>query len=216
MCLLLSERRKYPDGMFDNERWAARAQQLLQQAENHDPLSQTDLHHVDSKWWKVVYCCCHIRAQRILIGTHRNASITASPTKIPRLTLADLEDDVRLPWFLDTATKRKLAQVFVAFVNIQRIISPLSQIVLRHESGSDAGLKGVGSAGLPRGSVMGILEEVESSLVEWRAQYEELMLIKWDDTRKSNPASPPCLAVATSYMNLGYEYVIVTSPATES
>lgn len=195
--------------MFDNERWALRAQHLLQQAGKHNQLSQTNLQHENSRWWKVVSCCCHIRAQRILIGTHRNASIAASPTKIPRITAGDLEEDLRFSWFLDIPTKRKLTQVFVAFVDIQSIISPLSQVVLRNQPELGPVQKGGDSFGLARGSVMGILEEVEGSLVEWRAQYDELMLIKWEDNRKSDPASSPCLAVATSYMNLGYECVSV-------
>ena len=141
----------------------------------------------------------------MLLGTHRNASITAVPTKVSRVTAADLEEDLRFSWFLDVATKRKLAQVFVASVDLHRFIHPLSQIVLRHEPEPGSVQKGTGSFIPFRGSVMGELEEVESSLVEWRTRYNELFLVKWDATRDPGAAFPHCLAVAASYMNLSYE-----------
>jgi hypothetical protein len=57
---------------------------------------------------------------------------------------------------------------------------------------------------------MGSLEEVEGSLMEWRARYNELFLVNWDATQNPGAALPPCLAVAAAYMNLTYEYVALT------
>lgn len=62
-----------------------------------------------------------------------------------------------------------------------------------------------------RGSVMGALEEVESSLVEWRARYEDLFLTEEDGTRDSGTLTPPCLEVAAAYINLSYEYAFSRS-----
>jgi hypothetical protein len=107
ICLLLSQRRKYPDGMFENERWVLRAQNLLQQADMPPFVSQPHLQRGNSSRWKLISCCCVIRAQRVIIGTHRNALITAVPMKVPRITAADLEEDLRFPWFLEIAAKRK-------------------------------------------------------------------------------------------------------------
>ena len=191
--------------MFENERWVVRAQQLLQQAEKAPLVSQSHFQRGNSSRWRLLSCCCLIRAQRVLIGTHRNAWITGVPAKVPRITAVDLEEDVRFPWFLEIATKRKLAQVFVATVDLHRSVDPLCQVVLRHEPRPGSAQQGTGSFTPFRGFVMGALEEVESSLVEWRAGYHELLLVNWEAARKLGAASPPCSVVATAFLNLGYE-----------
>ncbi len=199
ICLLLSQRRKYPDGMFDNEKWVARAQNLFQRADMSLLPPRT------STRWKILSCCCVIRAQRLIIGTHRKTLATEIPLKLPQVTAADLEEDLRFPWFLSIADKRKLAQVFIAAVDLQQYIDPLCQIVLRRESEPHSGQKGLDNFIPFRRSVMGELEEVESSLVSWRARYEGLLREDWDATLTSGPASRPYLAVAAAHLNLGYE-----------
>ncbi|KAK5074475.1 hypothetical protein LTR70_005402 [Exophiala xenobiotica] len=202
ICLLLSQRRKYPDGMLDNEKWVARAQNLFQRADTSHLQPRT------STRWKLLSCCCVIRAQRLIIGTHRKTLVTEIPSKLPQVTSADLEEDLRFPWFLSVADKRKLAQVFIAALDLQQYIDPLCQIVLRREPEPCSGRKGPGSIIPIRRSVMGELEEVESSLVSWRARYDGLLLEDWDATLTSGPASRPYFAVAAAHLNLGYEYCI--------
>ena len=200
ICLLLSQRRKYPDGMFDNEKWVVRAQNLLQRP------GISLLQHGTSTRWKILSCCCVIRAQRLIIGTHRNTLITEIPSKIPQLEVTDLEEDLRFPWFLSVAEKRRLAQVFKAAVDLQQFIDPLCQIVLRREPEPWSGQKETPGSFVPfRRSVMGDLEEVESSLMDWRTRYERLLLEDWDATSTTFPPSPPCFAVAAAHLNLGYE-----------
>ena len=199
ICLLLSQRRKYPDGMFDNEKWVARAQNLFQRADTSHLPPQT------STRWKILSCCCVIRAQRLIIGTHRKTLVTEIPLKLPQVTAADLEEDLRFSWFLSIADKRKLVQVFIAAVDLQQYIDPLCQIVLRRESEPRSVQKGPGGFIPIRRSVMGELEEVESSLVSWRARYDWLLLEDWNATLTSGPASRPYFAVAAAHLNLGYE-----------
>ena len=214
ICLLLSQRRKYPGGMFDNERWTIRAQHLLQQAEKPPLVSQTTPRCRKSSRWRLLSCCCLIRAQRVIIGTHRNASIATVPLEIPSITEADLEEDLDFPWYLDVATKRELAQVFMAFVDLSRVMHPLCHVVLRNEPKTESGPKGLSRTIPFRGSVLGPLEEVESSLVEWRAYYSELFLTSWDNTRSPGAATPSCLTVAYAYINLTYEFVASTLSVT--
>ena len=199
ICLLLSQRRKYPDGMFDNELWVVRAQNLLQQAEI------AHLHVGNSTRWRLLTTCCIIRAQRVMIGTHRNTLITKAPSKLPQISAADLEEDLRFPWFLSVAEKRRLAQVFMAAVDLHQLIDPLCQIVLRREPEPWSGQKGFGAFNPVRRSVMGELEEVENSMVDWRARYDALLLGDWDAAVNPGPASPPCFAVAAAHLHLGYE-----------
>jgi hypothetical protein len=209
VCLLLSQRRKYPDAMFDNERWLAKAQDVLQQVKLPHLVSQSHNQHGISIRWKILSCCCVIRAKRVILGTHRNALITTVPGKIPQITAADLEEDLRFSWFLEVGAKRKLAQMFVATVNLQRSIDPLCQVLLRRDPEPWSTQKG-SSGLLPlRRSVMGELEEVESSLMEWRARYDELLPDKWDLTRSPGAVSPPSLSVTGSYLKLSYEYVLL-------
>ena len=138
-------------------------------------------------------------------GTHRKTLVTEVPARLPQVTVADLEEDLRFSWFLSVADKRKLAQVFVAAVDLQQYIDPLCQIVLRRESEPYSGQKGSDGFIPIRRSVMGELEEVESSLVSWRARYDGLLLEDWDATLTSGPASRPYFAVAAAHLNLGYE-----------
>jgi hypothetical protein len=196
--------------MFENEQWTVRAQYLLQQAEKPPLVSHTPPQRGNSSRWKLLSCCCLIRAQRVIIGTHRNASIATVPLEVPSLTEADLEEDLEFPWFLDVATKRELAQVFLASIDLHRVMYPLCQVVLRNELKTESGQKGLSRTIPFRGSVLGPLEEVESSLVEWRARYNELFLVNWDTTRNLDAATPSCLTVALAYINLTYEYVAST------
>ncbi len=194
--------------MFENEQWTIRAQHLLQQAQK--PLSttsQTGPSHGNPNRWKLLSCCCIIRAQRVAIGTHRNASIGTTPLEIPIITEADLEEDLEFPWFLDVATKRQLAKAFVAFVELSRVMEPISQVILRNQPSTESGEKGL-SRSIPfRGSIMGPLEEVESSLVEWREHHNDLFLVDWDTTCNLDGATASCLTVAFGYINLTYEYI---------
>lgn len=194
--------------MFENERWTLRAQHLLQQAEKSAFVSATHIQSNPSSRLKLLSCCGQIRAQRILLGTHRNASITPFPMELPSLTAADLEEDLRFPWFLEVTAKRKLVQVFLATVNLHRSIDPICPLVLRREPDPLFEQKGVGGFVPFRGSVMGALEDVESSLVEWKAQYIEIFQESWLTGQKQGTESAPCLAVAAAYLNLTYEYVI--------
>lgn len=193
--------------MFENEQWTVRAQYLLQQARKPPSASQTGPSGGNSNRWKVLSCCCLIRAQRVAIGTHRNASIATSPLEIPSITEADLEEDLEFPWFLDVATKRQLAKAFVAFVELSRVMEPLCQVILHNQPRTESGEKRPSRTTPFRGSIMGPLEEVESSLMEWREHYDDLFLVDWDTTRDQDAALPSCLTVALAYTNLTYEYV---------
>ena len=144
------------------------------------------------------------------IGTHRNASIATSPLEIPSITEADLEGDLEFPWFLDIATKRQLAKAFVAFVELSRVMEPLRQVVLRNQPRTESREKGPSRPTPFRGSIMSPLEEVESSLMEWREHYNDLFLVDWDTTPDQDGAVPSCLTVALAYINLTYEYVALT------
>ena len=212
ICLLLSQRRKYPDGMFENEQWTVRAQHLLQQAQKPSSASQIGPSRAHSKRWKLLSCCCLIRAQRVAIGTHRNASIATGPLEIPSITEADLEEDLEFPWFLDVAAKRQLAKAFVAYVELSRVMEPLRLVILHNQPSTDSCEKGPSRTIAFRGSIMGPLEEVESSLVEWREQYNDLFLVDWDTTRSPDVATPSYLTMALAYINLSYEYVVSTIP----
>jgi len=151
----------------------------------------------------------------VIIGTHRNASIATVPQEVPSITEADLEEDLEFPWFLDVATKRKLAQVFVAFVDLHRVMDPLCPVFLRNEPKIESGQNGFSRTTPFRGSIMGPLEEVESSLMEWRAHYNELFPVNWDTTTRNLDAAPPsCLTVALALINLNYEYTAPTLSTT--
>ncbi|KAK5056230.1 hypothetical protein LTR84_012783 [Exophiala bonariae] len=203
ICLLLSQRRKYPDGMFENEKWTLRAQHLLQKTEKLPLISDNQSQGGKSSRWKVLQCCCLVRAQRVLIGTHRNASVTTTQIEPPCITIMDLEDDLRFSWFLTATIKEKLAQVFVASVDLHRSLAPLCPLILRRDSEPGAAQKGTPTFTPFRGSVMGALEEVERSLVEWRARYDGLFL-----TSDTCPVLPPSLQATAAYVNLCYEYGI--------
>ena len=209
VCLLLSLRRKYPDAMFDNERWIVKAQNVLQQAELPHLVSQSHIQHGISIRWKLLSCCCVIRAKRVILGTYRDALSTAALAKVPQITTADLEEDLRFSWFLEVKAKRKLAQMFVAAVDLHQSIDPLCQVLLRRDPEPWSAQKSSSSLLPFRRSVMGELEEVESSLVEWRARYDELLPDQWDATRSSGAASPLSLPVTGSFLKLSYEYVLL-------
>lgn len=200
--------------MFENEKWALRAQHLLQKTEKLPLISENQLQGGKASRWKLLSCCCLVRAQRLIIGTHRNASITSVLAEPPSITTADLEEELRFPWFLTTTTKKRLAQVFVATVDLHRSFAPLCPLALRREpepGARDSAQKTTSTFNPIRGSVMGALEEVESSLVEWRARYEDLFLTEEDGTRDSGTLTPPCLEVAAAYINLSYEYAFSRS-----
>jgi hypothetical protein len=158
-----------------------------------------------SSRWKVISCCCVMRAQRVILGTHRKTWISPEPTKMPQITAADLEEDLRFPWFLKVAAKRKLAQLFLAAVDLHQYLDPLSQMLLRREPELRFDQKGAGNLIPIRRSVMGELEEVEAALADWRDRYDGLLLEVWDTTRNWGAASPPYYVVAAAFLNLGYE-----------
>ena len=193
--------------MFENEQWTIRAQHLLQQIQKPLSTSQTSPSHASPNRWKLLSCCCLIRAQRVAIGTHRNASIATTPLEIPSITEADLDEDLGFSWFLDVATKRQLAKAFVASVELSRVMEPLCQVVLRNQPSTESNEKGLSRTIPFRGSVMGPLEEVESSLVEWREHQNDLFLVDWDTNCNLEVATPSCLTVALAYINLTYEYM---------
>jgi hypothetical protein len=204
ICLLLSQRRKYPDGMFENERWVIRAQHLLQRGDMAPSVSQPPPQLGTSSRWKLLSCCCVMRAQRVLLGTHRKTWISSEPPKVPQITAADLEEDLRFPWFLKVAAKRKLAQLFLATVDLHQYLDPLSQMLLRREPELWFDQKGASNLIPNRRSVMGELEEVEGGLADWRDRYDGLLLEVWDTARNWGAASA-CYVVAAAFVNLGYE-----------
>ncbi|OGM50523.1 hypothetical protein ABOM_000960 [Aspergillus bombycis] len=165
--LLLSLRREYPEGMFDTESFLVNAYEELQVA-RHCP---TFFHHLDKDQaycrMRILQGCYQWRAYSCIVGTYRSRVPLPPSVNLGCIQLSDLDNDLSFSWFLSKDTKRTLARIFIASIDLFVLAYPICKILMRRDTFS------LPSAN--RSSVMSDLEEFEFSLSKWHNQNLELM-----------------------------------------
>lgn len=117
----------------------------------------------------------------------------------PRLRLEDLLD-LECTWLLDSATKRKVADLFLAIQSLSLIAMPFSQLLKRHSADV---LLSTFEMHESEKSLITELQDLESLLAEWLSEHKSVLLEHpW-------PAAPTrkdiCLFAVQSSVKLSYE-----------
>ncbi|PGH20097.1 hypothetical protein AJ80_03665 [Polytolypa hystricis UAMH7299] len=210
ICLLLSTstRPTFENGVIPREHWLLEAQHILNVANVPYLLSQTSLPPRQLSRWKLLYSCCIQRVLAFLLGSQRVNVASSIALEIPSISLRDLYEELKVPWYLSVEAKRKLASLFLAKIDLFRHITLICNIIIRHSGQHVTSMV----SSLPRPykrSIMGELEECEGAVSDWRVQYDYYFQ---DVSDNSNPPDRSELPWITqrSFLKLTYEFVIST------
>jgi hypothetical protein len=179
--------------------WLLEAQKLLTQVNVNQCVLQA-ASNVEEKRWMVLYACYLVRACTLISGARSLVSNIEIPTIKPKIHLEDLED-ITCTWFLDLATKRKTADLFLSLLSITLICLPLCQLLRRRTAEV---LSSASETNGTRRSIMGELEELESRLMSWKTEHQNLLT-----SQSPWPAAPRsgdfCVLAMQSSARLSYE-----------
>ncbi|KAJ9646672.1 hypothetical protein H2204_000364 [Knufia peltigerae] len=198
ICLLLSTYRSCTTINNEASSWLVEAQKILLKVDIRPLMTQSRL-NADEKQWKLLYGCYILRTCTLITGSRCGGSSLDLPTMGPRLRLEDLLD-LECTWLLDSATKRKVADLFLAIQSLSLIAMPFSQLLKRHSADV---LLSTFEMHESEKSLITELQDLESLLAEWLSEHKSVLLEHpW-------PAAPTrkdiCLFAVQSSVKLSYE-----------
>lgn len=150
--------------------------------------------------WKVLYSIYVMRVCTLIIGARSRGATIQIPAVVPKVDLEDL-DDVSCTWFLDSATKRKGAAVFLAYQSITLFSLPLCQLLRRRNI--QVFSRSLEAEGIGNNSIMGELEQMESQLTGWRIEHEDLF--KDEPWPVAPSIDETCVLAMQASLKLSYE-----------
>ena len=174
ICLLLSFRRRYPSGMFDNEYWLLEAQNILQDAKlNLCQSASAPNQHRSIARWPILHYCVVMRVGCLLVGTRRTSSLL-KPLALeqPYVDLRALEEDLEFSWFSTSSTKRLMFEILRARWELWQAKNVLCSNILRQTV--DCFQSGTPSVFF-RNTSIGELVNLQADLERWRAGHDELL-----------------------------------------
>jgi hypothetical protein len=164
----------FQNGMIQRENWIIEAQRILKEVNVPMLLSQSSLPLRQIARWRILSACCILRVIAFLLGSQRVIIASGLPLEIPTVTLSDMDDEIRAPWHLDLGVKRKLAELFLAKLELFRPFSLICNVILQHTEVQQSPAESGRSRRLGR-SIIGELEECEAAVSNWRAEYAQIM-----------------------------------------
>ncbi|KAL5359675.1 hypothetical protein BJX96DRAFT_174567 [Aspergillus floccosus] len=210
ICLLMSTTTSpiLENGMMPRENWILEAQKILKDANIPLLLSQNSQPPHQMARWRVLYSCCILRVIAFLLGSQRAIVASGLPFEIPSVTLSDMDDEIRAPWHLELDVKRKLADLFLAKLELFRHFSLICNVILHHTEVQESPTQG-GHSRKPGRSIIGELEECEAAVSNWRAEYAHLLQ---DQQATSHPPTAEELPWLThkAFLHLTYEFMVST------
>lgn len=198
ICLLLSRSQSYPNSIFNDEKWLLEAHQQLQRCQLGRSDGRTSRGRRTASQYLILKACYAIRVRSAVLGTHRAYVPPDLSTEITQIHQSDLEEDTNYSWWLDVDTKRTLANIFLATVDLAPIIDPLCHVLNQRKPNP------VGTRDVRRRSILSELEECEGKLVAWFKRHETLMSFEEGPASRSNDAFLSLFS-SRAYLRLAYE-----------
>ncbi|KAL4804325.1 hypothetical protein BDV18DRAFT_142954 [Aspergillus unguis] len=207
ICLLLAAT-TYPN--FDNgeipaENWMKEAQLIFKEANVPDILSRNFPPSRKKSRWRVLYSCCSMRILCCILGSRRPTVLPDVPLEAPCVSPADLQDDLRVSWHLSVEVKQKLLAILLARMDLFRHIITICNIIAHRSQRLPSAASYPKRS--PTYSIIGELEECESSISEWRTQYYHLFH-DGSESPQLHGGSDLSLLTHRLHLELSYEFTV--------
>ncbi|KAH0831542.1 hypothetical protein FOPE_00489 [Fonsecaea pedrosoi] len=193
-------KRKYPDAMFENEYWILKAHDILQQAIfSPDSASPCQQQRIGAQW-KRLRAIFSTRIGYIRLGNRSNG-VPKLQDVVPRLSVEDLEEDLRFSWFVSCELKQKLIQVLLASCELTADSEPLCRLLTWRSALAQTVTVSSGYSNHP---LMGDAERIEQLLGDWKSRHQRLLMADAVDDISTNPLKFP-LFVSQAMLRLLFE-----------
>ncbi|KIW83631.1 hypothetical protein Z517_02877 [Fonsecaea pedrosoi CBS 271.37] len=189
--------------MFENEYWILKAHDILQQAIfSPDSVSPCQQQRIGAQW-KRLRAIFSTRIGYIRLGNRSNG-VPKLQDVVPRLSVEDLEEDLRFSWFVSCELKQKLIQVLLASCELTADSEPLCRLLTWRSPLAQTVTVSSGHSNHP---LMGDADRIEQLLGDWKSRHQRLLMADAVDDISTNPLNFP-LFVSEAMLRLLFEYVV--------
>lgn len=201
--------------MFENEKWLLECDRQIHAAGIMNSVGNDSSPHFQQLCWRRVLACYLVRAVSITLATHRACGSRFVAIDLISLGMSDLEQDIEFDWLLEASLKRRLAQMFLASIELFKLLIPLQNTLLQYQA-----LSAPSDNNDRQKSLLGRLEECETEISSWMVRNKDLLDSSVECYLSPTASDAELLTAKRAFLikkavsKLLYEYVTLTAAQT--